>query len=101
MGAYDGAEVCDIVGIYLIAELKKLKLNATVGGYKDDNLAISSASPRQTELMKKKICELFRSHGLQITIEANKQIVQFLDVEFDLRDGSFKPYLKQGDVPQK
>ena len=99
MGAYDGAEVCDLVGLFLLAELKKLKLNATVGGYKDDNLAISSASPRQTELMKKKICELFRSHGLQITIEANKQIVQFLDVEFDIRDGSFKPYLKQGDVP--
>ena len=99
MGAYDGAEVCDIVGLFLLSELEKLKLNAAIGGYKDDNLAVSRASPRQTELMKKKICEVFRRYGLQVTIEANKQVVQFLDVEFDLRDGSFRPYLKQGDTP--
>ena len=99
MGAYDGAELCDIVGLFLLSELQNLKLNATIGGYKDDNLAVSRASPRQTEMMKKKICEVFRRHGLEITIEANKQVVQFLDVEFDLKNGSYKPYLKRGDVP--
>ena len=49
--------------------------------------------------MKKKICQLFQSLGLDITAEANKKIVQFLDVEFNLVDGSFKPYLKEGDTP--
>ena len=49
--------------------------------------------------MKKKICEIYRKYGLAITGEANKKVVQFLDVEFDLNQGTFKPYIKPGDVP--
>jgi len=37
---------------------------------------------------------VFKSHGLKITIEANKKIVNFLDVTFDLTSGSYKPYMK-------
>ena len=99
MGAYDGAEVCDIVGLFLLSELRDLKLNLDIGGYKDDFLGVSRSSPRQVEIMKKKITQVFRSHGLEITSEANKKIVQFLDVQFNLQDGSFKPYLKEGDTP--
>ena len=32
---------------------------------------------------------------MKITSEANLKIVQFLDVTFDLNDGSFKPFIKQ------
>ena len=99
MGAYDGAEVCDICGLYILAQIQKLKLNANIGGYKDDFLGVSRSSPRQIEMMKKKICQLFQSLGLDITAEANKRIVQYLDVEFNLVEGSFKPYLKEGDTP--
>ena len=31
---------------------------------------------------------------LKITIEANKKVVNFLDVTFDRRNGSYKPYMK-------
>ena len=37
---------------------------------------------------------MFKSHGLKITIEANKKIVNFLDVTFDLISGSYEPYMK-------
>ena len=70
-----------------------------IGGYKDDFLGASRSSARQIEVMKKKIAQVFRDHGLEITCDANKKIVQFLDVEFNLQDGSFKPYLKEGDTP--
>ena len=99
MGSYDGAEICDICGLFLLAELEKLKLNAKFGSYKDDGLGVSSASPRQIEIMKKKICELYKKHGLQVTIEANKKCVQFLDAELDLEQDSYKPYIKPGDIP--
>ena len=99
-GSYDGAEICDICALFILSELEKQKLNAIFGSYKDDGLALSRASARQTELIKKKICETFAKFGLKITIEANKKVVQFLDAEFDLRDESFKPFLKLGDTPQ-
>ena len=99
MGSYDGAEICDLCGLFLLAELNKLRLNATFGSYKDDGLGVSTASPRQIENIKKKICELYKKHGLQVTIEANKKCVQFLDAELDLENESFKPFIKPEDTP--
>ena len=99
MGAFDGAEICDICGLYILAQLDKLNLNVSFGSYKDDGLAACRATPRVAEKYKKQICETFRKLGLQITIEANKKSVQFLDAEFNLEEGSFKPFLKPGDKP--
>ena len=36
---------------------------------------------------------------MKITIEANKNVVQFLDAEFNLSDESYKPFLKPGATP--
>ena len=36
---------------------------------------------------------------MSITVETNKTVVQFLDVEFNLQNESFKPYIKPNDVP--
>ena len=55
-----------------------------MGLYRDDGLAITNATPRNTENIKKEICRIFNSNGLRITIEANKQIINFLDVTFNL-----------------
>ena len=99
MGSYDGAEICDIVGLFLLSELEKLKLNANIGCYKDDGLGVSRSSAKQVESIKKRICETFRKFGLKITIEANKKVVQYLDVELNLEKGSFRPYMKPGDTP--
>ena len=98
-GAFDSAEVCDIVGLFLLSELQKQKLNAVTGKFRDDGLGATSSTPRQAENIKKKICEIYRKHGLSITGEANKKVVQFLDVEFDLDRGTYKPFIKPSDVP--
>ena len=100
MGSFDSAEICDLCGLFILAELEKLKLNAVFGSYKDDGLALTRASARQTDIIKKKICVLFQGLGLQITIEANKKQVQFLDAEFDLSMGTYKPFFKtRGHTP--
>ena len=99
MGSYDGAEVCDICGLFLLAELSKQNLKANFGSYKDDGLGVSNSTPRGIEQIKKKICETYRKYGLQVTIEANKKVVQFLDAEFDLCNDSFKPFFYQGIPP--
>ena len=98
-GSYDGAECCDIVGLFMLSELEKEKLAAELGKFRDDGLGASDARPRQVEKIKKKICEVYNKHGLQITVEANKKVVQFLDVELNLNEETFKPYIKQNDTP--
>ena len=39
MGSFNGAECCDLVGLYLLSLLKYLKIN--LGLYMDDGLGIS------------------------------------------------------------
>ena len=92
MGSYDGAETCELVGSFLLSQLQNHDLN--IGLYRDDGLAISNATPRQTEYIKKEICRIFNLNGLRITIEANKQIVNFLDVTFNLSNGTYQPFTK-------
>ena len=95
MGSFDGAESCDFCGLYLLSKLKHLPI---IGGlYRDDGLAISNLNPRDTENIKKTICEVFKSYDLSITIEANLKVVNFLDVQLDLEKGIYKPYIKQND----
>ena len=49
--------------------------------------------------MKKEICRIFAENNLRITIEANKRIVNFLDVTLDLNTERFKPYSKPSTTP--
>ena len=98
MGSYDGAETCELVGSFLLSQLQNLDLN--IGLYRDDGLAISNATPRQTEFIKKEICRIFNLNGLRITIEANKQIVNFLDVTFNLSNGTYQPFTKPNSTLQ-
>ena len=92
MGSWDGAEVSDLVGLYSLSQLKNLNLN--IGLYRDDGLGVTTQRPQQVENTKKRICEIFRNMGLKITIEANKSIVDFLDITLDLSRNTFMPYLK-------
>ena len=49
--------------------------------------------------MQEEIWATYRKHGLRIDIEANKKIVQFLDVELNLNNRTHKPFIKQNDTP--
>ena len=49
--------------------------------------------------MKKKLCKIFKDNGLNITVVANVQNVNFLDMNLDLSTGIFKPYMKENDKP--
>ena len=70
-----------------------------VGVYKDDGLAVSRLNPQRTEAVKKRLCEIFREEGLRLTIEANKTVVDYLDVTLDLAKDEYRPYIKPNDKP--
>ena len=97
MGSFDGAETCELIGLYLLSQLQHLNIN--VGLYRDDGLAVCRSTPRQIELIKKKICQIFKENNLRITIEANKKTVDFLDVTFDLSSGTYEPFMKANNTP--
>ena len=56
-------------------------------------------TPRQLENTKKNVCRIFKEVGLKVTVEANKKIVNFLDLTFDLTLGVYSPYSKPNDIP--
>ena len=93
MGSYDGAETCELIGLYMLSLITP-KFKDQVGLYRDDGLAVCKATPREIEKTKQEVSNVFKSHGLKITIEANKKTVNFLDVTLDLPSGSYKPYMK-------
>ena len=64
MGSFDGAEVCELVGLYLLDKLSKLLGKDNVGLYRDDGLA---ASGPVVDKMRKNIITLFKNEGLGIT----------------------------------
>ena len=98
MGSYDGAETWELVGCYLLSQLKEIP-GIDIGLYRDDGLAILQQTPKEIERVKKEICKIFAQNALKITIEANKKVVNFLDVTLDLNTGKFKPYSKPANVP--
>jgi hypothetical protein len=99
MGSFDGAEACELIGCFILAKLNK-KYGKSIGLYRDDGLAVLNESPQKIEKIKKDICATFKEYDLKITIEANKKIVNFLDVTFDLNIDCFKPYNKPNNIPQ-
>ena len=98
MGSFDGAETCELVGLYLLSQLQDLGIN--VGLYRDDGLAICrNKTARQIELIKKNICKIFANNNLRITIEANKTTINFLDITMKLSTGSYSPFMKPNNTP--
>ena len=92
-GSYDGTEMCELIGAYMLSLITS-KFKDEVGLYHDDGLAVCKATLKEIEKTKKEVSNVFKSNGLKITIDANKKIVHFLDVTFDLTDESYKPYMK-------
>ena len=101
MGGYDSAELCDLVGLYLLSKINTLDIEA--GLYRDDGLAIVDLrkhTRRQVENFKKSLCKIFQDNGLKITVEANHDRVNFLDITLDLPSMTYWPYIKDNNVPR-
>ena len=86
MGSYDGAEVCELVGLYIRDILTKEFGHDKIGIYRDDGLGcFQNLSCLESENVKKKLCKIFKQSGLSITAERNLQITDFLDVTLSIQ----------------
>ena len=100
MGSYDGAEVCELVGLFILNGLCNIYGKESIGLYRDDGLAVfKNTSGPQAERIRKNIIRHFKNHGLNITIQTNLKIVNYLDVTFNLNNGTYCPYRKPNNQP--
>ena len=55
-------------------------------------------TPREAVKVKQKLCDRFEQLGLKITASTNVTTVDFLDVTFDLKKKTYKPFSKPGNT---
>ena len=100
MGSYDGAEVCELVGLFLLSDLGNLIGKNNVGLYRDDGLAVvDNASGPRMDKIRKQMHDIFKKHDLSITTEINLIATDFLDVSFNLSQNTYFPFRKPGNKP--
>ena len=99
-GSFDRAEICELVGLQLLNQLKDVFTNGSVGVYRDDGLVIvHKYSGPQMDRLRKNTIAFFKQHGFQIAIEINLKVSDFLGIYFDLENDKFYPYRKPNDTP--
>ena len=95
MRAYDGAEVCEIVGFFLLNNSANKFDKNSVGLYRDDGLALfKNINAHRTDKIRKEFHRLFKENELSLEIEYNLKTVSYLNITLDLITGTYKPYRK-------
>ena len=98
MGSWEGAEVCELIAIFMLSLIGNKYDTKNIGLYRDDGLAIfKNTSDPQFEKIKKTFEKMFKNKGLDIIIKCNLKIVDYLEVSLNLNDGSCRPYRKPNE----
>ena len=97
MGAYDDAEVCELVGTFFLDKISEKYEKNSIDLYRYDRLSVfKNKSGTQLERIKKNLQKTFKDFGLEIVAVS----VNYLNVTLNLNNGSFKPYHKPDDIIQ-
>ena len=103
MGSWDGAEIAELCGIYLLDRLTNDDgpfETSLVGLYRDDGLGIAIGTDRLRNQVRKRIEAIFKDEGLKITTEINMTKTDFLDVRQNFETNQYRPYRKPSDTPK-
>ena len=75
MRAYDGDEVCEIVGLFLLNNLAKKIDKNSVGLYSDDGLALfKNINGDRADKLRKEIHQLFKENALSLENECSQKL---------------------------
>ena len=100
MGSCDGAEICELVGLFILHRLNTAYSNGNIGLYRDDGLAVfKSTNARALDKTRKDFSKCFSELGLKITAQSNLKVVNYLDITLDLPTGKYYPYRKPDNNP--
>ena len=88
MGFYDRAEICELVGLYLLNQLCNVIEKSCIGLYRYyRHSVINNANGPKLDRIRKDITALIKKESLSVTIETNLLEIDFLDVAFNLATG--------------
>ena len=80
MGSYDGAEICEMVGIYILTRLAAIFKKSDCGLHRVNGLLIlRNVNGQQTDHTHKNIIKIFNDVGFSTDIETNLKVVDFLE----------------------
>ena len=101
MGSLDGAEICEIVGLFLLHKLVNGNVGLTremFGLYRDDGLAVTDINDKGKNKFEGDIRKIFEEMELELDTEGGHltKSVDFLDVRMHLETGEYEPYRKPG-----
>ena len=86
MASFDGAEICELVGLYIQSKLEKILPKSNVGLYRDNGMALlRNLNGQHAGKVKKNIIGVFKDIAFSLEIETNLHEVDFLDVSLILR----------------
>ena len=70
----------------------------SIGLYRDDGLPIlKNTSGPDAEKLKKKLQKLFKENDLDIIIQCNLKIINYLNITLNLNNSSYHPYRKPNE----
>lgn len=98
MGSFDGAEICELIGCFILFQLITINQKDNQGLYRDDALIlVRNLNGQKIDKLRKDIIKVFQNIGFKIEIHTNLKVVDFLDITFNLTNGTYKPYKKPND----
>ena len=78
MTSFDGAEICELLGIHILSSLSNKLDQQSTGLYRDNGLVfLRNTSKQKTDQIRKDIIEIFKNAGFKIEIKTNLHIVDF------------------------
>ena len=98
MSAFDGADVCELVGPFFLYRLTQKYNKNTISLYHDDDLAnlISIKDPKSEKALKD-FQKLFKENALDIVIQCNLKTVNYLNVTFNQLNSTYRRYQKENN----
>ena len=70
MGSYDGAEVCELAGLFMLIELSKIFDEDNIGLYRDDGLSVfKNYNGHQNDKVRKEMIDSIKQHHLNFEIK--------------------------------
>ena len=93
--AYHDAEVCGLIGIFMLLLLSKHINKNHIVLHRDDGLPIvKNTSCPAAEKLKKKFQKLFKEKDLDSIVQCNLKITNYFAITLNLNHGSYRSYRK-------
>ena len=101
MSSFVGAEICEVVGLYILHKVGEKYGKERIGLYRDDGLAcFENTRGPEAERIRKAFIKCFKNEFiLDIVSETNLKVVNFPGFTLNLSIGKCKPYNEPDNKP--